>query len=1066
MKWTLVFLLFVLSGWLVMPQTALAQGKNISGIVISTEDNKPLQGVTVQVKGTSRTALTDVNGRYRIDAAPGDVLLFSYVGFLALEKTVGDETTLNMNLAPDIKSSNEVVVIGYGTVKKSSVTGAVAKYKNERLDEIPVSRLDQALQGKMAGVQIQNLTSEAGAAPKISIRGISSINAGPNPLVVVDGHPVPDGLAFVNPADVESVEVLKDAASAAIYGSRGASGVILITTKSGVADKPKYSLKLSSGVRSPFKIHPIMNVSRYTELMFREAEMRAKDPSVPVNQQNLITAPERAMYVIENQLLGGISTDWQDEALRNSNITNLQFGVSGGKKEVKYYISGSYQKDDAMIYNSSFDRATLRTKFDIQLSNRIKINLNLNPSFTTRERPAVNYTDFYRFYSYIPVRHNAQTAAFVSQVPQWGGIRPGDFAQARHFNNRVYSGTMPDGSLWNSGSAVIPFNTQNNTPKSIMDTRSITADEYRLLSSGDITVKLAEGLELKSLVSAYVSYTESEDFAQRNNTADGQVNRGVFGKLTNTDLLNENTINYNKKYRKHNFGVLAGFTAQKTIIEQSQAAGTEFPSDEIRTLNTALLIEPANTFTLKNRIGLLSYLGRFSYSFDEKYIFSASYRTDGSSYFAPGRKWGSFPSVSAGWVVSREKFMDKVNWINQLKLRASYGATGNNSIVEFAWLDLLFPDNYSFGTGTGNIASGVALSPTILSNPDITWERSFATNLGIDVSFLNNKFSLSADYFVTQTDKLLLQQAAMGFTGVNQTWNNIGKLRNRGLEIEITTNNFSRKNFKWKTSANFSITRNKLLDLGGEAFQLNFGERNEIYRAAVGNPLVQFFGYKTDGVWISQAQVDSARAVDRGTTLSNYFVPGGLRLVDVNDDGKIDPNDRTLIGNPIPEFSWGITNNITWKSFDLSFLFQGVQGVDIINGDANYNESRRINETYVKNRWVSPLFPGDGKTPYFTNGFNWMLTDYVVEDGSYICLREVTLGYTLPKKLAQRVKLGSLRFYCSGQNLHMWMAKNYRGLNPEARLTSGPYASPLILGYQRGVFPLARTVVFGLDINF
>jgi TonB-linked SusC/RagA family outer membrane protein len=1038
----------------------------LTGTISSADDGTPLAGVNITVKGSSKGTTSDNAGKFRINGKKGDVLVFTYVGHFPQEISVDDQTDFSVKLTAQVKNVEDVVVIGYGTQKKSSVTGAVAKFKNERLDEIPVARLDQALQGKMAGVQIQNLTSEAGAAPKITIRGISSINAGTNPLVVVDGHPVPDGLSFVNPADVESVEVLKDAASAAIYGSRGASGVILITTKSGVADKPKYNVKISSGMRTPLKTHPMLSVSEYTRLMFDEAAMRNNDPTVPANQKNLITAPERAMYVIEQQLLNGQGTDWQDEALRSANLTNIQLGVSGGKKEVKYSISGSYQKEEAMIYHSSFERFTLRAKMDVNLGKRVKMSFNLNPSYTNRERPSVNYTDFYRFYSYIPVRHTATTAAFVNQVPQWANIRPGDWAHARHFNNRVYSGNMPDGSFWNSVTSVLPFNTQNNTPKSIMETRTLFSTDYRMLSTGDITVNLLPGLDFKSLVSAYAAYTESEDFTQRNSSADGQVNRGVYGTQLNVDLLNENTLTYNKRIKKHSFNLLAGFTAQKTTINQGQTAGQDFPSDQIRTLNTALQLDQASTFTSKNQIGLLSVLGRVNYTYDDKYIFSASYRTDGSSYFAPGRKWGNFPSVSLGWVVSKEKFMDNIRWMNLLKLRGSYGATGNNSIVDFAWIDLLFPDNYAFGTGTGTVSAGSALSPTILSNPNITWERTFANNFGIDMAFMNNRFTLSVDMYQSETERLLLQQAAMGFTGVNQTWNNIGRLKNNGLEIEFTSNNVRKRNFNWKTTGNISFVTNKLMDLGGEAFQLNFGERNEIYRAAVGNPLVQFFGYKTDGVWLSQADVDAARAKDRGTTLANYFVPGGLKLVDINGDGKIDPDDRTIIGSPIPDFSWGVTNTINFRQFDLSFMFQGVQGVDVINGDGNYNESRRINRTYIRNRWVSAQNPGDGKTPYFTNGFNWMLTDYVVEDASYAALRELTLGFTLPPSFGRKARISSMRLYCSVQNAFVWMANSYRGLNPEARLTSGQYSNALISGYQRGVFPMPRTVMFGLDLNF
>jgi hypothetical protein len=379
---------------------------------------------------------------------------------------------------------------------------------------------------------------------------------------------------------------------------------------------------------------------------------------------------------------------------------------------------------------------------------------------------------------------------------------------------------------------------------------------------------------------------------------------------------------------------------------------------------------------------------------------------------------------------------------------------------------LLYPTNYVFGQGNGNSTAGQAPSRTILANPDITWERTFQYNGGLDVALFKNKITFSLDVYQSKTDQLLLQQSSMAFTGVPKTWNNIGSLQNRGIEFEITSVNVRKKDLKWTTSANIAHNSNKVLELGEEAFLLNQGERTELYMNKVGNPLIQFFGYKTDGVWLSQADITAAQAAGLTSTLSNVFVPGGLKLVDLNGDKKLDANDRTEIGSPYPKFTWGITNNFTYKSIDLSFMFQGVNGGQLINGDPNYNETKRYNRNYNTNRWLSPMFPGDGKTPYSTVGFNWMLTDYVVEDASYYALREVIIGYTLPEKFAQRIHLKSTRVYLSGQNLFFHTAKNYRGINTEARFNTGPYNTPLIDGYQRGGFPNPRTILFGLDINF
>jgi hypothetical protein len=368
--------------------------------------------------------------------------------------------------------------------------------------------------------------------------------------------------------------------------------------------------------------------------------------------------------------------------------------------------------------------------------------------------------------------------------------------------------------------------------------------------------------------------------------------------------------------------------------------------------------------------------------------------------------------------------------------------------------------------GTGILSSGQATSATNIANPTVTWERTFQTNFGIDISILKNKISLSVDAYQSKTERLLLQQSVQAIAGVPLYYNNIGSLKNTGIEFELSTTNISNKNFRWTTSANLSSNRNEILELGKEAYLLNQGERGEVYQNNVGDPLINFLGFKTDGVWLSQSDIDAAKAKGLTSALSNVFIPGGLKIVDVNGDNVIDNNDRTIIGSPYPQFTWGMTNTFSYKAFDFSFTFQGVQGGNVINGDPNYNESKRKVTAYNQNRWISPANPGDGKTPYSTVGFNWMLTDYVVEDASYYSLREVNIGYKLPNAVAKFVRLSSMRVYFAGQNLFFHSASGFRALNPEGRANSGPYASALLDGYQRGSFPIQKTYVFGVDINF
>lgn len=1043
--------------------------KQVTGKVVDSATGEPLGGVSVVADKKKSGVSTAADGSFTL---PVDnktaVIILSSVGY-ASQTFAPSSLPPVIRLARAAAALDEVVVIGYGTQRRSNVTGAVSRYSNQRMDEQPVSRIDQALQGKIAGVQVQNLSSEAGSDPRIRVRGLSSMNAGASPLVVIDGHPVQDGLNFVNPADVASVDVLKDASSAAIYGSRGASGVILITTKSGRTDRTRYNVKYSTGVKNDYKRYHMLTFSEYANLLFYEAGLRAKDPSVPAAQQNLINANERAAYVIENTIAGG-PTDWQSQALRNATVQNLQLNVSGGNRALKYYIGGGYQKDPGLMYHSDYNKYNLRTKLEAQLSNRVKLTLNTNPSYIQRERPSVNYIDFVRFYSFLPVYHTAATATYVNSTG--GNVRVGDFVQANDFNAKTYSGSMPDGSFWTSGAApVTPFSTSNNTPKSVMETRAIKSNEYRMLSSADLTVNILPGLDFKTLASAYVSYTSALDFAKRNSNRQGDLSRGQYNDRRFVDLLWENTLNYTRRFGDHDLTAVMGFTSQKTRIRDQQAVGLDYPSDNISTLNTALTKDQAATWDSLTQIGLNSVLGRIQYAFKSKYLLSVSLRGDESSFFAPGHKWGYFPAASVGWVATQEKFLKNVAWLSNLKLRGSYGVSGNNRITEVGsagaspYIDLLYAANYPLGSGN-SVAQGFAPSGFILANPNLTWERTFQYNGGIDLSLFHNLLSLSIDVYQSRTEKLLLQQTTQLFAGVSKYWNNIGQLQNRGAEAELTANPVRGKDFRWTVSGNIARNRNKLLSFGQESRVLNLGERNEVYLNGVGFPAIQYYAYKTDGVWLSQQQIDDAKAKGLTSNLTNLFVAGGLKLADVNGDNVIDANDRVAGGSPYPDFTYGLTNALTYKGIDVSFTFQGSHGGKLINGDPNYNETRRINRNYLENRWISPAYPGDGKTPYNVNGFNWMLTDYVIEDASYLALREAIVGYTFPAKLTNRLKLTGARLYLSAQNLWYGFAKGYRGINPEARFNTGPYLSPLIDGYQRGSFPLPQTLLFGVDVNF
>jgi TonB-dependent starch-binding outer membrane protein SusC len=1045
-------------------------GSKVTGTVV---DSKGLSIPGVTVTSDLNSVSTDFDGKYSITVKNSkSILKFTFVGFETQLVPVGKEKTINVVLKESLSTLDEVVVIGYGTQKRSSVTGSVAKYQNEKLSELAVSRVDQALQGKIAGVQVINTSSEAGADPKINIRGAVSINASNNPLIIVDGQPNQDGLGALNMADVQSVEVLKDAASAAIYGSRGANGVIIVTTKSGKTDKVKFNFKYQTGVKNAYEIYPMMTSSQYVQLLYDEREMKKLDPTV---NQAINTIPNasnnNAQWLLEQEFFGGSGTDYQKEALRTGLFKMVGFNASGGTKGTKYYVSLGYNGDEGMQINSNFEKYNFLTKLNIELSKRVKLDINLNPQYSTKENPSENFTNFIRYPSFLPVYHTAQSAAFVAQNPQWASLKLGDPAHPRHFANLTYpsmgmSGILPDGTIMKPANAN-PFSSAQNNPVTSVLNQSITQDDYRLQGAVNLSINILPGLDFKTMGSMFMRYTDGLNWSNTNATGDGLANRGIYTKNSLVDLLWENTLMYKKEIGKHSFDAVVLYSAQKTRTKNEQITGLSYPSDDVRNLSSALTIEKATTTGLNYKDGLLSYMGRLNYSFNDKYVLSMSMRADASSYFGQGNKWGYFPAGSVGWKLHKESFFNNADWLSKLLLRASYGASGNNRIGYFLYEDTFVSTSYPLGAGTGAPVGGLSPNPILQGNSDITWETTYQTNLGLDLSLWKNRANLNVDVYQSNTQALLLYQPSMAFTGVTQAITNIGSMNNKGIEIELSTTNIANKNFKWTTQANFSHTENEVRELGKEQFIRTLGERNEVYQAKPGDPLIQYYGFQTDGVWLSQAQIDEAKAAGITSNLANLFIPGGLKLVDVNGDKKIDNDDRTIIGNPYPDFIWGMTNVFTYKAFDLSFSLQGSQGGELINGDANYNETKRYNTNYNENRWVSAMFPGDGKTPYDTNGFNWMLTDYVVEDASYAVLRDVTVGFNMPSEYVKKFHLNGMRLYFSGQNLYYYSPNSYRGINSEGRSTSGAfYGSSLIDGYQRGAFPIARTVVFGLDINF
>ena len=620
--------LFVFSIFYLM-QLASAQDLVVTGKV-TDQNNESLIGAAITIKGTSTGTITDFDGNYSLKVSSSDdVLIFSYIGFTPQEVQVKGRQVINVTLGEDVTALDEVVVVGYGVQKKSHLTGSVTKVETDGLVDIPSPRIDQVLQGKIAGVQITNTTSEAGVAPQIRVRGMGSISASSDPLVVVDGFPIADGLAFVDMNDVESIEVLKDAASSAIYGSRGANGVILITTKKGDSAKPKYSFKSSWGFKDAYKLHPIMTADEYINMRESDLALNGKQ----------LSANEEAWRYIDN------NTDWQQEGLQSAFMQNYQLSVSGGNSKVKYYVSANYSDTDGIMKNSTYQKMGVRSNIDAELNKRVTVGININPSYSKRERPSVNYIDFLRSPSWLPFRHTEVTSAIT-------GKEVGSYAHASDFNNATF--TREDGTTF----VASPWSTTGRNPRSILENYRRFQSDYRMQSSAYINIKIADGLSFKSTNGVYLSYSAKDEYMNKDTKKEGNTNEGVYGNTLFSDLLSENVFNYNKTFGKHDISALLGFTAEKTTTSTAGIVGTDFPTDYIHTLNaaTSITLGPDETYTFKEEDALMSVLGRVNYSYADKYLVSISARTDGSSKFAKGRRWGWFPSASIGWRISEEPF--------------------------------------------------------------------------------------------------------------------------------------------------------------------------------------------------------------------------------------------------------------------------------------------------------------------------------------------------------------------------------------------------------------------------
>jgi TonB-linked SusC/RagA family outer membrane protein len=1023
---------------------AAQQRKSISGKVTDAAGTS-IPGVSIIIKGTTNGVITDSKGNFTVpNVTDNTVLQFSFVGMKPQEIAVKGKSTINISLAEETIGIEEVVAIGYGTVKKGNLTGSVAKVRIEDIENRVVPRMDEALQGKMAGVMMQQSSGIPGAAPVVRIRGTNSITEGSQPLWVIDGMPVEEAkfIANINMNDVESIEVLKDAASAAIYGSRGSNGVILVTTKKGKTGTPKISYSMYYGMQEPEKLLEMMTGPEAAEVL---AERRTWLLTLSSNAQYKDKPNDQrptSLRIDPNWLTGSAKGyDFQDLVYRTAPIQSHNVSFSGGTDKTTYFASIEYLDNRGIIKNTSFNRVSFKINLESQIQKWIKVGLDLSPSFSTQVDNNSEGKD-----ASVNALSRASLLADNSDI---------------HWNET--------GKQW-----VSDYNNYYNL--------SLVSDYYRfenlkqeykrnqILSRAFVEIGIMDGLTARSQLHFIQSNLKFNDY-EDTKLAPGflAAANSTIASDYNTNISWENTLNYVKEIGKHSINGLLGYSMQKDFYEYTTLQGQGFPNDLKLTLNNASRIATWNQDV--QEWSMISMFARAQYSYGSRYLLSASLRRDGSSRFGSEKRWGYFPAVSAGWRISEEGFMKDQKLFSTLKLRGSYGLTGNNRIGNYRPYATLNSTKEPLGANESLVTG---LVPGSFENQKLTWEKTTNINLGLDIGILDNKVILALDAYNSTTNDLLLAVPVPFTTGYSSAIQNIGKLMNKGIEVEISTRNIEKSDFKWSTDFNFSYNKNEVKKMGPSGAPIYTGPfwAESASYTGIGYPIGSFYLWEADGIFQTQAEVNaSARYATEGV--------GDVKWKDQNADGKIDANDRKVMGQPTPKYNFGITNDFSYKGFDLSVFINGSGGHQTFFGVYRYI-SRVGNVANLKewvNRWKSPEQPGNGIVPRVTSD---AATNGVIEESSahlydsdWWRIKNVTLGYNVPASLLQKLKISSLRFYVSGDNL--FLKTKYPGYNPEGALTyltnqgtsqREGFSASRDLGYDFGSSSLAKRFIVGLNITF
>lgn len=1048
MKQTLVFLFLLL--WTTLLS---AQQMKVTGSVTSKMDGSPIPGSNVVVKGTTNGTITDMDGKYSVTVQNGETLVFSLIGMKSVEVVV-NSSVIDVQLEDESKDLSEVIVIGYGVQKKSVVTASIARVSSEDLSTTNPVRMDNALQGLASGVTVTSSSGQPGAAAQVRVRGVGTINNS-NPLYIVDGMPIEGGLDYLNPNDIASIEVLKDAASGAVYGARAANGVILVTTKTGKEGKAKVTYDYSYGWQNPWTERDVLNASEYA-VMMNEGALNA---GLPIKYNDPYSFGE--------------GTNWQEEVFNyNAPVVNHQISLSGANEKVNYLLSAGYYNQEGTVggnYNrSNYERVTLRnnntfTLFD-ESKNRNWLNsakVVSNVSYARVKSTGVDVNSMW----------GSPLGSALTLSPILNVYDEGDAAQDQL---DLYSGNpnyTPVYDPHNGKLFMVPGTSYNEmvNPLASLSLPGAQGWSHKFILNLSAEFQLYEGLKFKSSYGADLSFWGSDGYTKlfylsgNNYAKETRVNssseRGTVWQI-------ENVLMYDKAINKHNLSLLAGQSAKESngYYLGGYRNGMIDPNGSKPYIDYCNgLQEDGDMFIYGGKQAsstLASLFGRVSYNFDERYMLQATIRRDGSSRFGGNNKYAVFPSFSAGWNLTNEAFMEnRPSWLSSTKARFSWGKNGNENIGNFRYTVMTSANNnYNFGSDE-HMENGVKASS--LSNPDLKWEESEQLDFGLDFGFLNNALTFTADYYVKRTNGMLMQMNIPSYVGEAKPIGNVGDMENRGVEFEAAYK-FRTGDWNFRVAGNLSYLQNELLEYGNEtgwANLDNFQGTGTISRAQNGKPFPYFYGYKTAGVYQNQAEVANGPLYWDGSSP----VPGNVRYVDISGpngtpDGVINDYDKTDIGKGMPDWTYGMNFSVAWKGFDMNMMWQGTAGNSVFDATRRTDISVSNLPSWMLNRWT-----GEGtsnRVPRYVQGdnYNWQSSDIYVYDGSYLRLKNIQFGYTIPSRLTKKALISSIRVYVAGENLLTFT--KYHGFEPE--ISSGGTS----LGIDYGVYPQSKTLTAGVNVAF